>query len=60
MPTGHGSLQTQLHRLEEAIKEVERELSADDRDHTGLQLDGHLPDLSTDRRPRRSRAKNRP
>ncbi|WP_172716875.1 MULTISPECIES: hypothetical protein [Neorhizobium] len=55
----HGSPQTQLHRLEEAIKEIEREFSADDRDYTGLQLDGNLPDLSTDRRPRRSRAKNR-
>jgi hypothetical protein len=59
MPTGHGSLPTQLHRLEEAIKEIEREFSANDRGQTGPQLDGNLPDLSTDRRPRRIRAKSR-
>lgn len=59
IPTRRESMPTQLHRLEEAIKEVEREFSADDRDHTGLQLDSNLPDLSTERRQRRSRAKNR-
>lgn len=58
MPAGDGSLPIQLHRLDEAIKEIEREFSADDRDHTGLQLDGNLPDLSTERRQRRSRVKN--
>ncbi|CDN52146.1 hypothetical protein [Neorhizobium galegae] len=58
MPAGHGSLPTQLHRLEDAIKEIEREFSADDRDHTSLELEGNLPDLSTERRQRRSRAKN--
>lgn len=58
LPGQRGSLPTQLDRLDEAIKEIEEEYSARESDSTATPLDEKPPDLSTERRRRRNRAKN--